>query len=451
MKLLGSAKNLISNVSLKDLSEDTKRRIFAWCFGVALVSAFLIWPTTSTDIVAPLIDPPEPDVVHAFAASSGMIPNPELAVTILKVDDETFEALGSPLPMRRSVLAQTLLRIRSEGATAIVLDYEIAAQTTDKDQAELHKALENWNEADPLLLIAGSFVTNADETHRINTPFDHHVGAKDNIRWFNTLYLLDDQGVVRQWNQWEEECDDGTAYFSAQLTLAIHHFGASTEQNLNWRQIEDQLCDGTSEKKLLSLSEPQTIVARTAPISYILHNHASAVPLDVKVGTRDGQQVPAVFQWPLRDYLTDKVSRSAIEDRVVLIGATHRSSRDIHQTPVGQMFGVQVLANSILQAPNVLTSIKLSQTALNALAALIALIGLAMFRFLREFVFAVLFFCVCVIAYVSIAWLITASTAADIIQLAIALLVALIALLSLIDILYDSVIARKGWRSFLND
>ena len=451
MKLLAVTKNLISNLSFNALSEDTKRRVFAWFFGIALVSAFLIWPTTSTDIVAPLIDPPEPDVVHAFAASSGMIPDPKIAVTILKVDDETFDSLGSPLPMRRSVLAQTLLRVRTEGASAIVLDYEIAAQTSDKDQSEFHTALENWSDDDPLLLIAGSFITDGSATQRIATPFDNLVEARDNIRWFNTLYLLDDQGVVRKWNQWEQECDEGTAYISAQLALALHHLRSLDNQRVNWRQIEEQLCNGQLAETSLSLLEPPTVVARSAPISYILQNGLSAVPLDVKVRTPDGQSVPAVCQWPLQDYLQDKVSHSAIDGRVILIGATHRTSRDIHQTPVGQMFGVQVLANSILQAPHVLSAAKLSQTALNAIAAFIALIGLAMFRFLREFVFAVLFFGVCVIAYVSISWLITTSTAADIIQLAIALLVALIALLSLMDILYDAVIARKGWRSFLND
>ena len=162
-----------------------------------------------------------------------------IAVTVVDVDDASFEAWGQPLSVPRDKLFDLVDALDKRGAAAIIVDVDLTIGPTVDDVSETIDRISDYitrsrerNHTTPLILVRGLWEIPRDKksrnatevripTHATNKArsslneavqrLDALVSSKDanynsTIIWASTLFEADATGTIRNWRLLETVC-----------------------------------------------------------------------------------------------------------------------------------------------------------------------------------------------------------------------------------------------------
>ncbi len=276
-----------------------------------------------------------------------------LRFTFLDIDEDTYRTWEEPFHIPRDKLGRLISYAANGGAQAIVLDVELA-KTSDNDTALLELLKEYDKRYPPLFLLRGfypesKFTGQKDYYFRPSFLDDHELGK--NIHWVQPLFKVSsyDQ-FVRYWHLFAMGCLDGQSAIAPAFQLLVDaHLSAPGEFKQVIAQLEKQLpdsCDAIKEAELQLSGE--------------LYYADKRIKLDVNEYQRIGERI--IYTLPWQKTTTDELwqrpaykitetkrtpSNDLVKDRIVVIGASYSDSRDLYQTPIGEMPGAMIILNAI--------------------------------------------------------------------------------------------------------
>jgi len=217
---------------------------------------------------------------------------PPASITVVAIDDKTFNELQQQWPFPRSLHAKAIDRLSSAGARAIAYDVQF---TEPAEAAEDNALIEAVTRAGNVVLAA----TEVDEDGATNVLGGTEVVEAANAKVGSAVVVADPGGVIRQGRRSVEGLE----------TFAI---------------VTDQVASGP-ERDLTDLPAK-------FPVDY----------------PGPPQTVTTVS---FSDLLAGKVPRQLIDNRIVVVGASVPSLQDVHSTP----FGGSVMPGAEVQAAMIST------------------------------------------------------------------------------------------------
>lgn len=369
----------------------------------------------SSTLVEWLLDP---DNLINFAVDwRGHAPN-GIAVTVVDIDDASHDAWGQPLSTPRKKLFELVEAVERRGAAAIVVDIDVLANATveeatltlDQLAAYSHRQSRQGAGRIPLLLVRSLWASTGGTpaTHTlVRLPeFDRERIAAVNARlaalvarggdagspsllWGSALFETDTGGVIRHWRLLEAVCDGDKTQHQAFPSVGLAMAALSREAKQSVEMLNRSLASYAAR----SCSDPAAgvrtpdmqefdwlaVKSRVVRLPYLFWP-ARSDPFRFGTGrAHDGRVVPLLdvrsaatvlerettvagsyasrgFCESIAAVTPLPLTCEAVRGRVVLIGSSHRDSRDIHFTPLGPMPGAYVLANTIAGGRDTLLS-----------------------------------------------------------------------------------------------
>lgn len=276
-----------------------------------------------------------------------------LEFAFLDIDEDTYRTWEEPFHIPRDKLEHLISYAAKGGAQAIVLDVELAK--TSANDASLITFLQQYKaEYPPLFLLRGFYpeskCTGQKDYYFRSSFLDSHELGK-NIHWVQPLFKVSayDQ-VVRYWHLVAMGCLNGQpAIAPAFQLLADVYLNAPGEFNQVIAQLEKQLpdsCDAIEETKQHLKGE--------------LYYADKRIKLDVNEHQRIGERIIYTLPWQKTTadefwrrpaYKITEATRipsdDLVKNRIVIIGASYSDSRDLYQTPIGEMPGAMIILNAI--------------------------------------------------------------------------------------------------------
>ncbi len=279
-------------------------------------------------------------------------PEDALPVTLLDVDDATRSAWGGGPATPHAALAVLIAEAQGNGASAIVVDFDLTSETAGAPpEAALAALLRSYPAAAaPLMLVRKiEFIRGSDGIRAAKsspTPYEGAVAGKANISWITTLNDISADRAVRKIRLWQSVCDgaSGTAYPSAALAAAALLLSSSRHGEALGAFLGDKVAEECGRASVKPGAWPPA-VDQAATIPYVITGNSRASGLFRRIAAgrlatyENGVAATA-----------GEIDRDPFAGRVVLLGATHSASGDFYETPLGTMPGAIILANSIVQA-----------------------------------------------------------------------------------------------------
>lgn len=302
-------------------------------------------------------------------------------VLMLDVDDNTIagadSARGGPLraPLAtapRGIVADALEYIRTappgRGAQAVIVDVDFATPTPGDEAgaAKLHEVLERWSHtpsAPPLMLARQAFPASvlkggdgqANPTSVIipSTDFDDVVGPAPNIYWANVKMMGDQDGVIREFLPYE--CADGPHGPMVLYSAVLLAYGFLEQGNVpkdapvtKWMKQAERDCANPNHQPIL---------------------HGELINYHLSLGKGENGRVWPDLPMSWRGFKTcgpgadravfrrisagdvaaagPDASHDLLCGRLLIVGGTNAVASDFQQTPLNEMAGPMIIANSI--------------------------------------------------------------------------------------------------------
>jgi CHASE2 domain-containing sensor protein len=241
-------------------------------------------------------------------------------VVVVAIDAKSFDVLRQQWPFPRSLHGQAIRRLHAAGARAIVYDVQFTEPTAPREDLALYAAID----------AAGGAVLATSES----------------------------------------DADGGTNVLGGDANL----------RRIGARAAASDLYNDASG----AITRLPREVSSLETIPVVAARRAGAAPLPDGAFGEDGALID--FRGPpgtihtvsFSDVIRDKVAPGTFRDRVVVVGATAPTLRDVHATPVGgdePMAGAEVQANAIWTAMHGAPMHEPSAPASLALIALLALVA----------------------------------------------------------------------------
>ncbi len=348
----------------------SRRFIVSFLAGLAVLGAMRV-PAVNRSMFG---QPDREMMQTAFKMRADLIRRGDPAMMI-DVDDQTISSLGkttgpprAPLATApRGIVADTLDYIRKappgKGAKAVIVDVDFATPTPGDEAgaAKLHKVLADWAQtpsAPPLMLARQAFpdsVLGGDGSAIVLpvTNFDDVVVPAPNIFWSQVKMMADQDGVVREFLPYECVRNPGGSPVLYSAVLLAYGF----LQN-------GVIPPGSPAKAWLDKAKTDCTKAQEEPISHgeLINYHLSLgkgensrvwpdLPADWKGFAVCGPGADrAVFR---RISAADvaaagpDASHDLLCGRLVIVGGTNAVAADFEQTPLNEMAGPMIIANSV--------------------------------------------------------------------------------------------------------
>ncbi|MGO8149660.1 CHASE2 domain-containing protein [Rhizobium leguminosarum] len=401
------------------------------------------------DVVKGITESPSLDAIHAIAEGLGLLPSPHIPVTLVRIDDPSFAAWRRPFPFSKSLMAELVNIARKENPAAILVDLDISAATSQVDTDVLENLLAQWSEDDPPLLFPKELSVGEDGKTRPlgQVSFDSHFTEGKPLYWVNVLFEQQDDLKIRNWNLWELPEGSCRALLAPQLLHFAHNEGGAKTVRL----AEDYLGarEGIDCPKLQFPKIPEWLpsLEKSAPIQFSFPRSNTAVsPITIR-----DSGAPALLQLSAFPFTKRPVAASALKGRFVIIGNSYADNGDFHDTPIGEMEGMRIIANAVANSPNAIeanspwktTAIIVSSMLLGGVVTLLTLALKPLIAGPISLGFGIAIYIVCNIHWGPVA-------AHSVIQNGIVIWVLAIAFESLESICRGIFIDGRRWRSFLN-
>lgn len=406
-----------------------------------VVSVALVEPLRDVLIVAGNL-PPAAGLMRIKAAL-GLQPSPSLPVTVIDIDEQAWRDWGRPTLTPRAKLAELVRALAPHGSSAILLDVDLS-RGEDGDAA-LKEALAQVRRQStspegarpegtrPLPLLVPREIDTLDGVATARrTPFDDVAG----LLWTSTRFATDDNGLVGWVRRWEPVCGpEPTALPSPllYLSLTVRPAGERGEDGLNgqawetrWKQHEaaaGAICSGRKRPDGL-WSDALT------RLTYLFGDVKGPVQFSPAV-ERGGARMPVLYRISARTVLGKAVSPDLVRDRVVVIGASHSDSGDLHSTPFGTMPGMMILANAIAAGSADVESRELGTAGTVAISAATSVAAGFLYQRLRFFLFLIMTSALCIAANAAVQAVYGAAAGAEVLAGALGILGALLGLESI--------------------
>ncbi len=325
------------------------------------------------------------DRLAAISQIISGVPDGALPVTLLDVDDATRQAWKSTGVTPHAALAELVRTAANNGAKGILLDFDLTLDTPGAPADDTLFGLIRAYPADaPVLMLVRriGFTKSAkvDDTalvaSELPTPYDEAVAAKPNVVWVTTLNEIGADRAVRQIRLWQTVCNgaEGRSYPSPALVTAAL-FGATNHGEALKAFLANRVAEECGERPVKDGAWPP-MKQQLAQLPYVFGNDAAS-PARLRIEQADGSRVVALRRISAGKLVTydgvtaapaGEIDRDPFAGRVAVIGASYTESTDVHETPLGNMPGSVVLANSIVQAERLASTVPASSLVRNIFA-----------------------------------------------------------------------------------
>ncbi len=282
---------------------------------------------------------------------------------VIDFDERTYRAIGQPYYTPRRHLLK-LLKFATEGEPKLViLDFDLSRPGSEPGEEEALAAfLRDY--AGPVPIIAVQPVIRSlenPEAARTQRPVAFREITRDNpyVYWGSALVTVDDDFTVRRWRVWERSCTpDGRpeVLLPVQIIAAmLVEYGPPVHDRLEAarREIFDALpfaCDAEDggqvrTRETIDVAGRAVLIQPTWTESRIFYSFPwGAASGQTFVNTRHLVTRPAL---PIIDSDAGRVATDWLRDRLLIISGSYDEGGDVHVTPLGEMPGSLVIANSI--------------------------------------------------------------------------------------------------------
>ena len=290
-------------------------------------------------------------------------PRGTLPVTIVDIDEKTYQAWRSPAITPRNDLARLVKVVTDAGPSAVVIDIDLSGVDDDADpddDQQLENFLEQYRGAAPLIfpkrIEPGEDGGRRMAPSRYDELFERNERPQRNerLQWAHASFSTDDDGAVRYWVPWIAVCGKGaSSWLPAVATRVANALALPTAAPVFPEPATKPDCraaDPELQRRLLV--GPRLTGPSKRPLARDARSVSAAQLLDPEIARDD---------------------EGLFGGRVVLIGATHSGSGDFWTTPGGVMPGVELLTNAVHYAPIKAGEGRGAELAFRALAILLFL------------------------------------------------------------------------------
>ncbi|RWY87337.1 CHASE2 domain-containing protein [Rhizobium leguminosarum] len=406
-------------------------------------------PVRLKNVVEGITENPSLDAIHAIAEGLGLLPSPRIPVTLVRIDDPSFAEWHRPFPFSKSLIAGLVDTARKEKPAAILVDLDISAATSQADAEALENLLAEWSEHDPPLLFPKELSIGEDGKTRPlgQISFDRHFTDGKPLYWVNVLFEQQDDLKIRNWNLWELPEGSCRALLAPQLLHFAYNKGGAKTVRLAEDYIGAREGIDCPKRQFSEIPEWILTLEKSAPIQFSFPRSNTAI----SPTTIPESGAPALVQLSAFPFAERPVAASALKGRFVIIGNSYADNGDFHDTPIGEMEGMRIIANAVANSPNVIeANSPWKTTAVTVCSMLVGGVVTLLTMALKPLIagpmslgFGIAIYIVCNIHWGPVA-------AHSVIQNGIVIWVLAIAFESLESICRGIFIDGRGWRSFLN-
>ncbi|MZR61380.1 CHASE2 domain-containing protein [Alcanivorax sp. DP30] len=299
------------------------------------------------------------DWLSRLVTNTSLAPRPQQPLFMVNVDAETYTEWQEPWLTPADKIAALVERMLQAAPAQLVVDFDFSRRS---DLQPLLDVLVRYTqgEAQRTHLVFMKTQTLAKPSGSVlpgfrDSELDSIIAKSEYLHWAAPLFRPDSDGVIRNWQLIVPGCEGGKLKLmpSVQLLSVLLHFDHPVDQ-LEKSLVRGQGRDCSGEPAFggsLVLDDNKVIDFSESDLR---HRIIYALPPAPKDGYLPvpwkGVSLPALTQVSAHSLLATEAlpTASMLQDAIVIIGATHPDSGDIHQTPLGAMPGSLILANSIV-------------------------------------------------------------------------------------------------------
>ena len=443
-----------------------RRRLFKWLAKRRAAAVFVVLAALAIasshvkEALSWLDGAPKLARVERVAAALGIARAPTVPITIVDIDEKTWEDWGRPAVTPRDKLARIVDAIsrkddktdqaKADKPQAVLIDVDLSR--ADEADDRLKTALAALDR--PVLLPREFKGDGIAKREPRKTNFD----TLGRVSWVSVRFQTNEEGVVENWRLWEPVCPPMGPDAPGQPPQSRVPASPLPSPQLALSWLDDRGGDGAfSRQTLEKAAEAVCAGARTsndepepdsALMPFAFGDVGGLVPNLPKITLKDGREVSPLIRVPALSLLGPSkqpdgraVSPSLFKGRVVLIGASHSDSGDIHLTRYGAMPGVMILANAIALGDSAINASQAPDLMVKACAMVIAGLAFLAYRGLLFYAFAIVTYGLLLASYAALSVIFHPAVASQVVETAIAAIAAVL----LIETLFDGIAAaRKG-------
>lgn len=299
------------------------------------------------------------DWLSRLVTNTSLAPQPHQPLFMIEVDEATYMQWGEPWLTPADKIADMLVRLIPARPAQIIVDFDLSRR---EDLAPLIKVLSEYardedRQTQLVFMKTQSLVGNS--SHVIpsfrESSLDALIAASDELHWAAPLFRPDKDGVIRNWQLIVGGCREGELELlpSVQLLSVLLEYGreavALSDQLIRGSQTDCQQTPHFDGE--IPLGQNKVIAFAGSDLRHRIIYALPPAPQDGYLSIEwKGVSLPALTSISAKALLASSTPPTAglLDGSIVIIGATHPDSGDIHQTPLGAMTGALILANSIV-------------------------------------------------------------------------------------------------------
>ncbi len=273
-------------------------------------------------------------------------PKTILPLTLVAIDDATaaqptpgMDTWGFSGSTPRDRLAALLGVIAASAPAAIIVDVDLSDDKRDPSAASsMDQVLQEFlsSYAGPSLIFVKRAEMESDGQIQLahSTFFDPVIAANSRLSWAHALYVTDPDGTVRRWSEWLVTCAPTGPLVLPSVPLRVL---------ANW---PEQSAEHYPRPAAVVPAGPCASGAGKAPGHTVIYDEAL-----LSNAMAPSQNVSKISAWQLLDPRIQRDDHALFAGRVVVIGGTRNGTADLWRTPVGMLYGVELIANTIRFSP----------------------------------------------------------------------------------------------------
>jgi CHASE2 domain-containing sensor protein len=167
-----------------------------------------------------------------------------------------------------------------------------------------------------------------------STFFDPVIAANPRLSWAHALYVTDPDGTVRRWTEWIATCAPSGPVLLPSVPLRI-------------------LATWPEESPPRYPRPAAVLPAGSCPAGVDKAPGHTVIYDESLLGNTSAmsRNVSRISAWQLLDPRVQRDDHALFAGRVVVIGGTRNGAADLWRTPVGMLYGAELIANTVRFAP----------------------------------------------------------------------------------------------------
>jgi CHASE2 domain-containing sensor protein len=277
---------------------------------------------------------------------------------VIDIGDAEYAALGRPTVLPRDRLGAMLERIAAGNPRLIVLDVDVSWPDTLEREAALGASLARLaaGKGPPVFLVREGLPNGPNLPPYLRpTPYDGIVSPASRIRFVSATLLTSSEGIVRRLRPWVVSCRDTSPVVLPGVHLAAEAAISGDDPRAALGKLDAALSPAELPCKPGATRPDRPVNAlalSTGKTSRVWRDGVLADRILFRFGWHPGAALSpasALAVLPAQPLLDDpsRVAAELFSNRIVIVGASAGAARDLHQTPLGLMPGVLIVANAV--------------------------------------------------------------------------------------------------------